>query len=200
MRRVITSTFLTIDGVMQAPGGPDEDRSGAFEHGGWSFHHWDEMMGQVMTEEMAQPHDLLLGRKTYEIFAAHWPHAGDAPEAVIINNARKYVASRTLTKVDWNNSTLLERDAANAVTRLKAEDGPDLRVVGSGNLIQTLTSHELVDEYEIWTFPVAVGGGKRLFEVPAGLKLLDHRVSTTGVIIARYAYDGPVTVGSFALE
>jgi dihydrofolate reductase len=203
MRKLVVSTFLTLDGVMQAPGGPEEDPTGGFTHGGWSVNYWDDAMGQAMGEAMGRPFDLLLGRKTYEIFAAHWPHATDEPGADVLNNARKYVASKTLDGVDWQNSTLLEGDAAEAVARLKEEEGPEIQVHGSGNLIQTLLVRELVDEYRLMLFPVVLGTGKRLFAegaIPRGLKLLDSKASTTGVLIATYEHGGGVDYGSFALE
>src|SRR5215207_5000726 len=174
MRKLAVSTFLTLDGVMQAPGGPEEDPTGGFTHGGWSVNYWDELMGQAMGEAMSRPFDLLLGRKTYEIFAAHWPYATDQPAADVLNSATKYVASTTLDAVEWQNSILLEGDVAEAVSRLKEEEGPEIQVHGSGNLIQTLLEHDLVDEYRLWTFPVVLGTGKRLFAdgaIPGALKL-----------------------------
>ena len=203
MRRLVVSTFLTLDGVMQAPGGPEEDPTGGFAHGGWSVNYWDDLVGQAMGEAMTPPFDLLLGRRTYEIFAAHWPHATDQPGADVLNSARKYVASTTLAAVEWQNSTLLEGDVGEAVARLKEEDGPEIQVHGSGNLIQTLLEHDLVDEYRLMIFPVVLGTGKRLFAdgaVPCALKLVDAKTSTTGVLIATYERGGEVAYGSFALE
>ena len=203
MRRLTINTFLTLDGVMQAPGGPEEDPAGGFTHGGWSVNYWDGVMGEVMGEAFTRPFDLLLGRKTYEIFAAHWPHATDEPGAEQLNSATKYVASRTLEAVEWENSILLEGDAAEAVAQLREQDGPEIQVHGSSNLIQTLLEHHLVDEYRLWTFPVVLGTGKRLFAdgaIPRGLKLVDSKVSTTGVVIATYERGGEVEYGSFALE
>jgi dihydrofolate reductase len=203
MRKLVVNTFLTLDGVMQAPGGPEEDPTGGFAHGGWSVGYWDDVMGERMGESMSTPFDLLLGRKTYEIFAAHWPHATDDPGAEPLNAACKYVASRTLDRVEWQNSTLLEGDVADAVTRLKGEDGAEIQVHGSWNLIQTLLEHDLVDEFRLWIFPLVLGEGKRLFAdgaVPRGLKLLDSTVSTTGVLTATYERAGEVDYGSFALE
>ena len=203
MRRLTINTFLTLDGVMQAPGGPEEDPAGGFTHGGWSVNYWDGVMGEVMGEAFTRPFDLLLGRKTYEIFAAHWPHARNEPGAEQLNSATKYVASRTLEAVEWENSILLEGDAAEAVAQLKEQDGPEIQVHGSSNLIQTLLEHDLVDEYRLWTFPVVLGTGKRLFAdgaIPRGLKLVDSKVSTTGVVIATYERGGEVEYGSFALE
>jgi dihydrofolate reductase len=203
MRKLIVSTFLTLDGVMQAPGGPEEDPSGSFAHGGWSVNYWDDQMGQVMGEAMSTPFDLLLGRRTYEIFAAHWPYATDDPGAKPLNDATKYVASRTLRSLDWSKSVLIEGDVSEGVAALKQQDGPELQVHGSSNLIQTLLRHNLIDEYRLWTFPVVVGPGKRLFSdgtIPAGLTLVDSKVSTTGVVIATYVPAGEIVTGSFALD
>jgi dihydrofolate reductase len=202
MRSLVVSMFLTLDGVMQAPGGPEEDPTGGFTHGGWSVGYWDEPMGERMGEVMGGPFDLLLGRKTYEIFAAHWPHS-DEPGAEELNSARKYVASRTLDSVEWNNSTLLEGDVAEAVAKLKQEDGPEIQVYGSGDLLQTLLEHDLVDEFRIMIFPVVLGTGKRLFAegaVPAGLTLAESAMSTTGVFMATYKREGDIRYGSFALD
>jgi dihydrofolate reductase len=203
MRKLTVNTFLTLDGVMQAPGGPDEDESGDFAFGGWSVNYWDDQMGENMGEFMSKPFDLILGRKTYEIFAAHWPHATDDPGFKALNDATKHVASRTLTSVDWSNSVLIDGDVAEAVARLKDEEGPELQVHGSGNLIQTLLRHQLIDEFRLWTFPVVVGNGKRLFAdgtVPSGLKLVDNQLSTTGVVMGIYVPDGEIVTGSFALD
>ena len=217
MRRLVVSTFMTLDGVMQAPGGPEEDPTGGFTQGGWSVNYWDESMGAAMEEAFAEPFDFLLGRRTYEIFAAHWPHVSDEERsqrggeasdvddeaANVLNSAKKYVASRTLSRVEWNNSTLLEGDVAQAVADLKAEDGPDILVQGSSDLIQTLLEHDLVDEFRIWTFPVVVGPGKRLFgkgTVPGGLELVDAKTSSTGVVMATYRRAGDIPLGSFAFE
>ncbi len=200
MRKLIVSTFITLDGVMQAPGGPKEDSTGGFTYGGWSFNYWDEMMGQVMGEYMAKPFELLLGRKTYEIFAAHWPYIKDDPAADKLNSVRKYVVSRTLDEVKWNNSTLVTGDVAQAVKNLKEQKGPEIQVHGSGNLIQTLLKHDLIDEFRVWIFPVTIGKGKRLFgegTQPVGLKLINSKTSTTGVIIATYEPAGELKTGSF---
>jgi dihydrofolate reductase len=206
MRKLTVNEFVTMDGVMQAPGGPEEDPSGGFEHGGWSVNYWDEMMGQVMDEATSKPFDLLLGRKTYEIFAAHWPHITDETQksmADTLNNARKYVASRTLHSVDWQNSSLLQGDVGEAVAKIKEESGPEILVMGSSNLIQTLLKHDLVDQFGIWVFPVVLGKGKRLFgdgTVPGQMKLADSKTSTTGVTIATYERAGDIPYGTFALE
>jgi dihydrofolate reductase len=202
MRPLVVNTFVTLDGVMQAPGGPEEDPEGGFAHGGWSVGYWDEAMGERMGEFMGRPYDLLLGRKTYEIFAAHWPKV-EAPEDGGLNAARKYVASRTVATVEWNNSTLLEGDVAEAVAALKTEDGPEIQVHGSGNLLQTLFEHDLIDRLQLMIFPVVLGTGKRLFgdgTVPAGLKLVDSSIFSSGVILTTYEREGDVRYGTFALE
>jgi dihydrofolate reductase len=202
MRELIVNTFLTLDGVMQAPGGPEEDPSGGFEHGGWSFGYWDGQMQSVMGESMSKPFDLVLGRKTYEIFAAHWPHT-DEPGAEPLNNATKHVASTTLTQLDWENSKLIQGEVPDGIRALKQQDGPELQVQGSANLIQTLLEHGLVDEFRLWTFPVVLGKGKRLFDggaVPAGLELTSSQVSSTGVTIATYRTGAEIKSGSFVPE
>jgi dihydrofolate reductase len=201
MRKLIVSTFVTLDGVMQAPGGPKEDGEGGFAYGGWSVNYWDDQMGQVMGEALSKPFDLLLGRKTYDIFAAFWPNASDEAGGKPLNDATKYVASRGQPTLAWGPSVLIEGDAAEGVLSLKKGNGPELQVHGSGNLIQTLVRHNLVDEFRIWVFPVIIGSGKRLFAegaIPAGLKLVDSTISTTGVVIATYEPAGELTTGSFA--
>ena len=203
MRQLIVSTFLTLDGVMQAPGGPGEDDDGGFAHGGWSVNYWDKHMGQVMNEAMSTPFDLVLGRKTYDIFAAYWPHAPEDAGAKPLNDATKYVASRSNPTLEWSRSVLLDGDAAERVTALKKEDGPELQVHGSGNLIQTLLRHNLVDQYRLWVFPLVIGSGKRLFSegtIPSGLRFVDSTVSTTGVVIGTYEPAGEIVTGSFALD
>ena len=203
MRKIIVSTFLSLDGVMQAPGGPGEDPDGGFAHGGWSVNYWDDRMGQIMDEFLGTPFDLLLGRKTYEIFAAYWPHASDEQGAAPLNAATKYVVSTTLASADWGPSVLIGQDVVGQITRLKQQDGPELQVHGSSQLIQTLIAHNLVDAYRLMIFPVLLGRGKRLFGdgvIPAGLRLVDTRTSTTGVIIAIYEPAGGITYGSFALD
>jgi len=203
MRRLITNTFLTLDGVMQAPGGPEEDDSGGFALGGWSVNFWDDEMGQVIGEIMGHPFDLLLGRRTYEIFAAFWPNATDNPGAKPLNDATKYVVSRGRPELTWAESVLIEGDAAVGIAELKRQDGPELQVHGSANLLQTLLRHNLVDEFHLWTFPVVIGYGKRLFAdgtVPAALRLVDSTVSTTGVVIGTYQPAGEVVTGSFPPE
>jgi dihydrofolate reductase len=204
MRKVVVGTFLTLDGVMQAPGGPDEDRDGGFEHGGWSFGYWDEMMGERISEATLKAGALLLGRRTYEIFAAHWPRVGgEDPVAAKLNSVPKFVASRTLDEVTWNNSNLIQGDVAEEVGKLKQEPGDEIQVTGSSDLLQTLIERDLVDEYRLWVFPLLLGTGKRLFgggTVPAGLALVDTQVSTTGVAIHTYERRGEIKYGSFALE
>ncbi len=199
MRKLLVTTFVTLDGVMQAPGGPNEDDSGGFTDGGWSVNYWDPMMGDVMGEVMGHPFDLVLGRRTYDIFRAHWPTSTD-PGAKPLNAATKYVASRGQPALDWGPSVLIQ-DVPTEVGALKRGDGPELQVHGSGDLIQALLREGLVDELRIWTFPVTVGPGKRLFgdgSVAAGWKLVDSRVSTTGVVIATYQPAGELRTGSFA--
>ena len=202
MRKLIVTTFLTLDGVMQAPGGPGEDDAG-FAFGGWSVSYWDELMGQTMDEFMGKPFDLVLGRKTYDIFAAYWPNAPEEAGGKPLNDATKYVASRSHPTLQWSKSVLIEGDIAQGVAMLKHEDGPELQVHGSGNLIQTLMRHGLVDQYRLWVFPLVVGSGKRLFTegtVPSAMKLVDSKVSTTGVVIGTYEPAGEIVTGSFALD
>lgn len=202
MRKLVANTFITLDGVMQAPGGPEEDPSGGFTHGGWSFNYWDDVMGQVMDTAFAVPADLLLGRKTYEIFAAHWPYSAEEPAATALNAAHKYVASRTLERATWGPATLI-RDVPAEVAALKQGDGPEIQVHGSADLLQTLLEHDLLDELRVWTFPLLLGRGKRLFgdgTRPGNLKLASSTVSTTGVVIATYQRAGEIDYGSFALE
>ncbi|MCC7360756.1 MAG: dihydrofolate reductase family protein [Anaerolineales bacterium] len=199
MRKLTATTFVTLDGVMQGPGGPGEDDTNGFSSGGWSVKYWDPTLDEVMTATFAKQPDLLLGRKTYQTFAGYWPTATE-PGAEDLNNARKYVASRTLDKVEWQNSTLLPGDLAAAVQALKAQPGPEIQVHGSSDLLQTLLRLRLVDEMQVLIFPVTVGRGKRLFGEtvdPTGYKLLDTRVSATGVIIARYAPAGALQTGTF---
>ena len=198
MRKLIVTTFITLDGVMQAPGGPEEDTSGGFKYGGWTVPYFDEFSSKVMGEQMKQPSDLLLGRKTFEIFASYWPHhASDWPG---INEAAKYVVSNTLTKHDWKNSIFIKGDVVEEIKKLKMQDGPDLQVYGSSKLIQTLLQHDLVDELWLKTFPITLGSGKRLFAegtIPVAFKLTDSKVSPSGVIFANYKRAGEVKTGSF---
>jgi dihydrofolate reductase len=203
MRKLIVTTFLTLDGVMQAPGGPEEDAEGGFAYGGWSVNYWDDVMGQVMGEFMGRPFDLVLGRKTYDLFASYWPNAPEEAGGKPLNDATKYVASRGHPNLSWDRSVLIEGDAAEGVAQLKQGDGPELQVHGSGNLAQTLMRHNLVDEFHLMVFPVVLGSGKRLFAdgtIPAALRLVDSKVSTTGVVIGTYEPAGEVVTGSFAAE
>jgi dihydrofolate reductase len=200
MRKLVVGTFLTLDGVMQAPGAPDEDRSGGFEHGGWLVPHFDEGMGQFMVESIGRADAFLLGRRTYEIFAAHWPHIGDDdPIAAKLNSAPKYVATTTLDSLEWSNSTLIKEDVPEAVAELKRGPGTEIQVSGSGGLVQTLMEHDLVDEYRLLIFPVLLGSGKRLFDggtIPTGLELVDATTSSTGVAINTYRRAGKPEYGS----
>ena len=199
MRKLIVNAFITLDGIMQAPGGPEEDPNGGFEHGGWAFGYWDDVVDETMHTAMADPFDLLLGRKTYETFAAHWPYS-EEPAAAPLNNATKYVASTTLKSVEWQNSQLLEGPLADAVNAVKAQDGPEIQVQGSADLIQSLHADGLIDEFNVWTCPVILGKGKRLFEpgTPAGgLEVIDSKVSPSGVIMTRYRTGAEIKGGSF---
>ncbi|MEV8404293.1 dihydrofolate reductase family protein [Streptomyces niveus] len=204
MRKLMVTTFVSLDGVMQGPGGSDEDRDGGFEHGGWSVPHFGPDLIQRMTDLVRRADALLVGRKTYDIFAATWPLAeADDPIGSKMNSVRKYVASRTLDAVSWQNSTLLTGDVAEAVARLKQEGDGEIQVHGSGDLIQTLIAHDLVDEFHVLVFPVLVGSGKRLFgrgTVPAGLKLVDTARSGSGVVISTYARAGKVEYGAMGPE
>jgi dihydrofolate reductase len=203
MRKLLVTTFVTLDGVMQAPGGPEEDDEGGFAYGGWSVNYWDDAMGDVMSEIMSTPFDLLLGRKTYEIFASFWPTAPEEAGAKPLNDATKYVASRSRPELAWGPAVLLEGDVVERVGELKEGDGPELQVHGSANLIQTLLRHGLIDEFHVWQFPVVIGSGKRLFAdgtVPAGLRLVDSTVSSTGVVIGTYGSAGEIVTGTFAPE
>jgi len=195
---------VTLDGVMQAPGGPEEDPSGGFKHGGWVAGYWDDVLGNVMTEQMKGPFDLLLGRKTYELFAAFWPHAGAKdPGAKELNSAKKFVVSKTLKKLDWANSQLVPGDVPQEIRKLKGQSGPELQVHGSGNMIQTLLKNDLIDEFRLKIFPITLGDGKRLFAegaMPAGFKLIDCKTSTRGVIVSNYKREGEVKTGSFAQQ
>jgi dihydrofolate reductase len=198
MRKIIVLSFITLDGVMQAPGGPTEDTSGNFTLGGWTVPYFDEFLGQVMTEQMSQPFDLLLGRKTFEIFASYWPHHEE--EGAGINKATKYVASNTLTSHEWRRSVFLKGNVPDEIKKLKAEDGPELQVHGSANFIQTLLEHDLVDEFWLKIFPVTLGAGKRLFDkgtIPASYTLVDSKTSPSGVMIATLKRAGEVRTGSF---
>jgi dihydrofolate reductase len=198
MRKIIVLSFMSLDGVIQAPGGPDEDTTSGFEFGGWVFPYFDEEGGKIMAQQMNKQSDLLLGRKTFEIFAFYWPQHADGWPG--INKVTKYVASRSPLKSEWENSVHLEGDVVAALNRLKRQDGTDLQVHGIGNLIQTLLKNDLVDELWLKIFPLTLGNGKRLFEtgaIPANFKLIESTATTGGVIFASYARDGAVKTGSF---
>jgi dihydrofolate reductase len=190
MRNIVVFTSLTLDGVMQAPGRPDEDRRGGFEHGGWAQPHNDPVMASVAAEGMANGGALLLGRRTYEDFFSFWPNQTDNPFTAVLDNTQKYVASRTLQEpLPWRNSTLLEGDAAEAVARLKQQPGKDMVVLGSGELVQSLLRRDLVDQFMLLIHPLVLGSGRRLFGdggAPAALRLADTKTTTTGVVIATY--------------
>jgi dihydrofolate reductase len=195
MRKLIINEQLSLDGVMQGPGGPDEDTSGGFQHGGWAMEYFDESMGKAAGEGMGSSGSILLGRKTYEIFAGYWPHQeDDVPFASFLNTVPKYVASRTLQEpLGWSNSHLLKGVVAEAVRKLKQEDGGDIMVLGSGELAQTLMEHGLIDIYDLWVDPIVLGTGKRLFreegpKIP--LKLVKSEISTTGVAMLTYEPGG----------
>lgn len=201
MRRLIASTFASLDGIMQAPGGPEEDPTGGFALGGWLFNYMDEGVDISAAGFDGRDRELVLGRRTYEIFEAYWPYQPqDHPIAQSLNAARKHVASRTLAALHWNNATLLRGDAVPAIIALKAQPGPDLQMIGSGNLLQSLQAASLIDEYNVWTFPVVLGRGKRLFgesAKPAALRLIRSRVSSTGVVMSTYVPGGDIQPGSF---
>jgi len=205
MRKVIAGAFVSLDGVMQAPGGPEEDPTGGFKYGGWTAPYFDETVGEFMGETFSKPFELLLGRKTYEIFAAHWPYAEGGPNdaiAKLFNRTTKYVATSSTAPLTWRNSKALREPPAD-VARLKREDGPDLQVSGSGGLIQTLLAHDLIDEMRLLVFPVVLGPGKRFFGngTKAGaLKLERSRTSQSGVTMNVYTPAGALKTGSFQLE
>jgi dihydrofolate reductase len=200
MRKLVVNTFVSLDGVMQAPGGPEEDPTGGFTHGGWAAGYFDEEMLAQVAESV--PYELLLGRGTYEIFAAHWPY-DEGPIADHLNGTRKHVASTTLERLEWNNSTLITGDIAAYVADLKRQDGPEIQVHGSPDLIQTLLRNNLIDEFRLWVFPVVLATGKRLFgegAVPAGLRLVDSKASKTGVTINIYEPAGDIDYASMEFE
>lgn len=201
MRKIVTTTFVTLDGVMQAPGGPEEDTRNGFKYGGWSFafgsvsNYHDELSDNVMSGFMNLPFELLLGKRTYDIFAAYWPTATqDEVIAKRFNSTRKYVVSHEPVQLSWNNSTLITGDVVADIKKLKEQDGPDLWVHGSGNLIQTLLKNHLIDVMHVWIFPITLGSGQRLFAdgtQPQNLRLIESKITTTGVIIATYEIDRP---------
>lgn len=214
MRRIIVGAFMSLDSVMQAPGGPNEDPSGGFRFGGWSVPYWDDTLGEAMGETFSKPVDLLLGRRTYDIFAAHWPHVDVDPSsstfdernheiASMFNRITKYVATRRPESLSWENSEALGPDVVARVRELKASDGPDLLTQGSTELVRLLLANDLVDELRLLTYPVVLGQGKRLFDgsaLPAAFKLTAFKASATGVVVATYQRGGEIGTGSFALE
>jgi dihydrofolate reductase len=200
MRKLVVGTFITLDGVMQAPGGPDEDRDDGFRHGGWLVPYFDDKFGEIMTEWTKRAGAFLLGRKTYEIFAASWPKSTDPADeiATALNTRPKYVASRTLVKLDWNNSHLVNGDVAGEVKKLKLQEGGEIQVHGSGNLIQTLLRHDCIDTLRIWQFPLVLGTGKRLFgegTIPASFRLVDTQQTARGAILHVYERAGDLKYG-----
>ena len=205
MRRIIVGAFVSLDGVMQAPGGPDEDPTGGFGYGGWVAPLFDDMMGEVVGEMFSKPFDLLLGRKTYDIFAAHWPYAAeDDPIGPLFDRITKFVATRNPDfQPAWQNSRALGPDPVAELKRLKREDGPDLLTQGSTDFMKTLLAHGLVDEFNVFIFPVILGKGKRLFAEgaePVGLKLVSSRTSPNGIVVTKYVPDGAVKTGSFEFD
>ena len=201
MRQLVVQSFVTLDGVMQAPGGPGEDDEGGFAYGGWSVNYWDDQMGEVMGAATSRPFAMVLGRRTFDIMSAYWPTAPEEAGGKVFNDATKYVASRSRPNLEaWSNSVHIEGDAADGLAALKQEDGPELQVHGSANLIQTLLRANLVDQFRLWIFPVVIGSGKRLFgegAMPAGLRLADSKISSTGVIMGTWEPAGELTTGSF---
>lgn len=201
MRKIVVLSFVSLDGIMQAPGGPKEDTSGGFKYGGWSVPYADEFSGKIMSAQMGIPFDLLLGRQTYDIFAAYWPKQDPAhPVARPFNKATKYVVSRGQPKLEWHNSVLVNGDVVERLKELKSGDGPMLQVHGSGNLIQTLLKHDLADELWLKLYPVTLGKGKRLFAsgtMPAAFELIESSTTPKGVIFANYKRAGAVKTGSF---
>lgn len=204
MRRVTIATFISLDGVMQAPGGPEEDPTGGFKFGGWGALHWDSAMEEFMGKAMASDYDLLLGRKTYDIFAAHWPYAGpDDPIGQKFDAITKYVATSSTEPLTWQNSVSLGADGAAAVARLKQENGRDLLIQGSSDFVQDLLKADLIDEITLIIYPVVLGKGKRLFgegAMPGTFTMTSSQVSSTGVVIATYQRNGDVQTGSFEFE
>ena len=201
MRKIVVLSFVSLDGVMQAPGGPEEDMSGGFKYGGWTVPYFDEFSGNIMGEQMSMPFDLLLGRKTYDIFAGYWPKQDPAgPVTKPFNEATKYVVSNSSPKLTWEKSVLIDGDVAAKLKELKQQDGPMLQVHGSGNMIQTLLQNDLVDELWLKIFPVNLGKGKRLFaegSIPVAFELKESKISPSGVIFANYQRAGEVKTGSF---
>jgi len=204
VRQILVATFTSLDGIMQAPGGPQEDPTGGFTLGGWTAPYFDEALGASLGEIFGRPFDLLLGRKTYDIFAAHWPYVTDPndPIAGVFNQVTKYVASRSNPKLTWRNSQLLGEDIVASLKKLKGDDGTDLLVQGSSDLLQTLWKNSLVDEFSVLIFPVVLGRGKRLFgdgAIPAGLKRIKSQSYPSGVVVVNYEFNGEVKTGDFQL-
>jgi dihydrofolate reductase len=202
MRKLVVGTFVTMDGVMQAPGGPDEDRDGGFEHGGWLVPYATDRFGQIMEAWTDQAGGFLLGRRTYEIFAGSWPNATDPNDriAAALNQRPKYVASRTLDTAAWQNSNVLKGDVVGEVQKLKAQDGGEIQVHGSGDLLQTLLKNDLVDTLRIWQFPIVLGAGKRLFgggAMPRAFRLVDTEAIDTGAVLHVYERAGDLRYGTF---
>jgi dihydrofolate reductase len=200
MRKLVVGTFVTLDGVMQAPGGPNEDRDGGFRHGGWLVPYFDEKFVEIMTEWAKRADAFLLGRKTYEIFAGSWPKSTDPADeiATVLNTRPKFVASRTLDTLAWNNSHLLKGDVAEEVAKLKAQEGGEIQVHGSGDLLQTLLKLDLIDTLRIWQFPVVIGTGKRLFGegmIPRAFRLADTQQTATGAVLHVYERAGDLKYG-----
>lgn len=206
MRKIITAVFMSLDGVIQGPGGPEEDRSGGFALGGWTVPFWqqnDDVLNAAMGDLFSMPYDLLLGRRTYDIFAAHWPHIKDDPIADAFNRVTKYVATHRPESLTWQNTEWLGKDVVARLRELKASDGPALLTQGSSDFIQTLLAADLIDELRLLIFPILLGKGKKLFAdgaVPAGLKLIKSQPSKPGVVLANYERAGEVATGSFQLD
>lgn len=200
MRKIISATFVTLDGVMQAPGGPEEDTSSGFKYGGWQYGYGDQVSGESIMGYLREPFELLLGRRTYDIFASYWPTAKTSNEvAVPFNKTKKYVVSHKPQELSWNNSFLVSGDVVSELKKLKSQDGPDLWVWGSGNLIQTLLNNDLIDRMHILTYPLVIGSGKRLFEEgvkPQGFKVTDSKISPSGIVIATYEPAGMFKTGT----
>lgn len=205
MRQLAVSAFLSLDGVMQAPGGPEEDPTGGFQFGGWLFNYFDEEAGQVMDKIFAAPFDLLLGRKTYEIFAAHWPYIEDPNDDIAgpFNRATKYVVTSSQAPLTWKNSVAVHGNVADEVRRLKQQDGPRLLIQGSSQLIRTLLATDLIDEMTLLVFPLVLGKGKKFFgdnAMPGSLRVTSSQTTSKGAIIQTYVRDGAIKPGSFAAD
>jgi dihydrofolate reductase len=198
MRKIIACEFLSMDGVIQAPGGPQEDTSGGFKWGGWTVHYWDDIMNEAMGKHLSEPYDLLLGRFTYDIFSAHWPYQENDPMADALNRAEKFVVSTKVIDLPWENSTLIQGDVIKQLKAIKNQDAPDLVIFGSSKLVQTLLANQLVDILHAWVFPITLGKGKKLFSdtgPAAQWKLINSITATTGTVINSYIPDGEVKTG-----